>query len=499
MNARWILVPALAALLITAPACSDEHAGHDHDAQPAQPSQTDDPQDHTGHDHDAPPAEDDHEAHAEDVVRLSPEQLARAGVRIEPLGGGTITTHLTLPAEVGLNLDAVVHMTPRAPGVVLSVSGLLGHEVRAGAVLAVIESAELGEAKIEYLRAVQSQAVAAAELTRQRTISANTEKLLEILQAEPSLDELRAATADLPIGDSKGRLTSGYARVRAAEANYTRERDLRSRNLSTESDLLAAQEAFNITRADYFAAFEEIDFAYRLRLQEAERIARFAASAVDNARRRLRLMGLDADQIAAISHEPDASFARYALTAPIEGRIVDKHITPGEKLGTDASVYTIADLRTVWLNVSVFSQYATQIAEGQAVVVHADGRTTTGVVDYVSALVTESTRTLSARVVLDNADRSWKPGTFVTARVETGAAPVARAVPLDAVQTFEGRTVVFVQDADGIEPVPVVLGRRNQTMVEIVGDDIPLDSPVVVANAFLMKSELGKSAAGHQH
>ena len=168
-------------------------------------------------------------------------------------------------------------------------------------------------------------------------------------------------------------------------------------------------------------------------------------------------------------------------------------------VGTDETVYTIANLDTVWLNISVYSQYAGQITEGLQVVVHAGDRTTTGVVDYVSAVVSESTRTVSARVVLDNQDRSWKPGEFVTARVETRQTPVARVVPLDAIQTFEGQQVVFVQDADGIEPVAVRLGRKNDVSVELVGDDIALGTPVVIRNSFLMKAELGKSAAGHEH
>lgn len=488
---KYPLVAVLAAALAAMIACGDaeSHDGHNHGNEAAQSG--DEPQ-QTG-------VADGHDEHGEDVVRLTPAQLARAGVRIEPLAGGMIATHVTLPAEIGLNEDAVVHVTPRVPGVVLSVQGLLGREVDAGAVMAVIESPALGEAKIAYLEATQNRAIAETELERQRTISGNTESLLALLKSEPELDALRAGASELLVGENKGRLLSGYARVRAAEANYARERELREKGLSTESDLLAAQEAFNSTQADYFAALEEVDFTYRLRLQEAERSARIALSAVENAERRLHLLGLTETQVADTTHEPDVEFARYTLAAPIGGRIVDKHITPGEVVGTEAPVYTIADIDTVWLNVSVYSQYASQIAEGHSVVVHAAGRTTSGVVDSVSAVANESTRTLSARVVIDNTDRSWKPGEFVTARVETGRSLAVRVVPLDAIQTFEGRQVIFVQDADGIEPVPVRLGRRNDEMVEILSDDIALGTPVVVANSFLMKSELGKSAAGHDH
>ncbi len=471
-----------------------EDDGHGHGAEPG--GHADEGHSDEGHGGDG---HGDHDEHGGEAIRLTRAQLDEAGVEIRPLSGGVITTHVTLPAEVGLNLDTVVHVTPRVPGIVSEVRGYLGDEVDEGEVLAVIGSPELGEAKIAYLQATQTMLIADAALERQRTISENTAKLLDLLRDEPTLESLRVATAGLRIGENKGRLLSAYAKMKASKANYARERDLRGKNLSTEADLLAAQEAFNSSLADYLAAFEDIDFTYRLKLQEAERAAEIAESAVENAERRLHLLGLTDEQVAGIPEEPDVDVARYELHAPSKGQIVEKHITPGEKVSDGESVYTIADLGTVWLNISVYTDYAGQIREGQRVVVHAGDRKADGVVDYVSAVVSEGTRTLSARVVVENDDRAWKPGEFVTARVETGVVRVSRAVPIEAVQTYEGRDVVFVQDEDGIEPVPVRIGLRNDVAVELLGDAIALGTPIVVKNSFLMKAELGKSAAGHEH
>lgn len=459
--------------------------------------------------HDAAHAEDDahangghaaadHEAHDE-VIRLTREQLEQAGVEIRPLGGGMIATHVTLPAEVGLNMDTVVHVTPRVAGIVREVRGYMGDEVATGTVLAVIESPGLGEAKIACLQATQAKLVAEAALERQRTISENTARLLAILRGQPTLESLRAASSALRIGENKARLLSAYARMKAAEANDARERELHAKNLSTESDLLAVREEYHSSMADYFAAFEEIEFTNALKLQEAERAAEIAASEVENAERRLSLLGFTESEIDRISEEPKDDLARYELRAPGGGLIVEKHITPGEKVRDDQSVYTIANLETVWFNISVYTEYAQQIREGQRVVVYAGDRSAAGVVDYVSAVVSEGTRTLSARVVVQNDDRSWKPGEFVIARVEIGSTPVRRLVPLEAVQTYEGRPVVFVEGEDGIEPVPVRLGLQNGETVELVGDDIALGTSVVVKNSFLMKAELGKRAAGHEH
>ena len=224
-----------------------------------------------------------------------------------------------------------------------------------------------------------------------------------------------------------------------------------------------------------------------------------AMSGVENAERKLHLLGLNHDQIQLVSSEPDRNVARYELNAPISGRIVSKHITPGERVGIDTSVYTIADLSTVWLNISVYAQYAEMINEGQHVTVRMGNRSASGVVDYISALVSETTRTVAARVVLDNADRAWKPGEFVTVRVETDMVHADRLVPVGAVQTYEGYEVVFVQDADRIEPVRVRLGQKNDDHVELLGDEIKIGTLVVIENSFLIKAELGKGSAGHDH
>jgi len=441
------------------------------------------------------------EAHGgEEVVRLTDAQLEAAGVEVAPLAGGPIATHLTLPAEIGVNQDTLVHVTPRVPGVVADVMAFLGDSVEPGQTLAVLESSELGEVKIALLQALQQRTMAQAALELQQTVSANTETLLELLREDPELERLRHESAGLRIGENKGRLISAYARVRAGDANYARERTLRGKGLSTQADLLATQEAYNSALAEYMAVFEEVDFMYRVRLEEAQRAASVANSAVENARRRLALLGLSAEEIDAIAQEPPERIARYEVAAPIRGRIIEKHIASGEKIESDRAAYTIADLSTVWLNIAVYEAYLDQITEGQSVVVHGDNREAAGTVSYIASTMTEGTRTVTARVVLENPHWQWRAGEFLTVRIETDQEQVARRVPIVAVQQWEGGDVVFVRQDDGsFAPHPVDIGRRNDRFVEILGDDIPLGAPIVVKNSFLLKAELGKASAGHDH
>ena len=502
---RLILLAVLAPSMTALSGCGGNSGGGGHDDHDDHGGEQAGHQDEGHNEHDDHAGESQEggdeggEEHGEEVIKLTDAQLQRAGVIIEPLQGGMIATHIMLPGEVGPNQDALLHVTPRVPGIVGQVNGFLGHNVQEGELLAVLESPVLGEAKITYLQSIQAKIIADAEHSRQETISKNTSKLLDILRTSPSPSELRDKADKLRIGANKGRLLSTYAQMKSGEANYDREKTLNDKGLSTQADLLASQQMFYSAQAEHMAAFEDIDFSFRLRMQEAMQASMIAESSVENAERRLHILGMSKSQIEGIATEPDTDVARYELNAPRSGRIVAKHITPGEKVGTDVAIYTIADLSTVWLNISIYAQYANAIEEGQHVTVHVGDRTASGVVDYISAIISESTRTVSARVVIDNADRSWKPGEFVTARVKTDKAHADRVVPLDAIQNLEGNTVVFIQDDDGIEPVQVTLGRKSDTHVELLGDDIALGTPIVAFNSFLMKAELGKGSAGHDH
>ena len=455
--------------------------------------------DHAGHQEQSNQGQGDHDEHGDDVVRLSPAQLEASGVIIEPLGGGEIASHIDLPAEIGLNQDSVLHVTPRVWGIVAQVNQYLGDEVNEGDLLAVIESPELGEAKIEFLGQIQSKNNLDVELARQETISKNTESLLAILRQEPTPSELRKQADGLRIGMNKGRLLSAYTQMKTGSVNYAREKELNTKGLSTEADFLLSQEMFYSAQAEYMSVFEDIEFSYQLALQEAKQEARIAASSVDNAKRKLYLLGLTKDDVERVENEPNENIVWYELVSPGSGQIITKHLTPGERVGTDVPVYTISDLNSVWLNISVYSQYASLIKQGQQVSVIAGDRIATGVVEYIGAVITESSRTANARVVLNNQDRAWRPGEFVTVQIQTEKANVQRVVPIDAIQSFEGHDVVFVQHDDEIMPVQIEIGRRNDDYAELLNSDIAIGSNIVVKNSFLIKAELGKSAAGHDH
>lgn len=197
--------------------------------------------------------------------------------------------------------------------------------------------------------------------------------------------------------------------------------------------------------------------------------------------------------------ESSDSLAPYELKALIAGTVIEKHLTRGESVDRDKQAFVVADLSTVWVNLSVYQKDLERVRVGDRVQVRApQGETASeGTITYITPGVDEDTRTATARVALPNTDRRWRPGMFVVAYA-LALHPADLVVPTSAIQTLEGRTVVFVAVGDAVEPRPVVLGHRGETVVEVL-DGLQRGERVATQNTFLLKAELGKNEAKHEH
>jgi cobalt-zinc-cadmium efflux system membrane fusion protein len=197
--------------------------------------------------------------------------------------------------------------------------------------------------------------------------------------------------------------------------------------------------------------------------------------------------------------ESSESLARYELKTLIAGTVIEKHLTLGEAVDREEQAFVIADLATVWVDLSVYQKDLLHVRTGQAV--HIGGGPglpeATGTISYITPIVDQPTRTATARVVLPNPEGIWRPGMFVNAHA-LDPVPADIVVPRSAMQLVEQAPVVFVQTEDGFEPRPITIGRAGDTHVEIVQGLDPGER-YVATNSFLLKAELGKSEAGHAH
>lgn len=201
------------------------------------------------------------------------------------------------------------------------------------------------------------------------------------------------------------------------------------------------------------------------------------------------------DKIALI--ESNESLVQYEVTSSIDGVILELHMTPGELIGDEKHVVTIANLNNVWAELNVYQKDLGDVKVGQLVEVRSPHTENVfrNKLFYISPTVDEATRTAIARVMLNNSNGVWKPGMFVSGKVYTTKKKVRVAIPKNAVQILEGQTVVFVKTGKGFQPRVVSLGIENDRLVEIL-DGLHTGESYVASGAFTFKSEILKESFG---
>lgn len=238
---------------------------------------------------------------------------------------------------------------------------------------------------------------------------------------------------------------------------------------------------------------------------ESQQTLREAEIALKLAEHNLHALGETHESIQALPDVDDTTFAEYSLRTPITGIVIERHLTRGELVSeqTGEPPFVIADLSSVWVNLTVYQRDLAGVQAGQPVRVEFGHNIpdATGSVAFVSPAIDEQTRTATARVVLDNPHGHWRPGLFVTAYVTTDQSTKSVVIPRTAITQLEGRTVVFVQDDDGFEPREVQIGGSSEHLTEIVSGLAPGER-YVARNVLALNAELNRAElehAGHVH
>jgi membrane fusion protein, heavy metal efflux system len=186
------------------------------------------------------------------------------------------------------------------------------------------------------------------------------------------------------------------------------------------------------------------------------------------------------------------------VTAPIAGLVTRRDINPGEATAGEL-LFEIVDLSAVWGVLHAFPQDQRLLKAGQRLSLHGDAvdASTEAVIQQVAPLNAPGAPT-DLRVVLANTSGQWRPGEAVTATVDVSATPASMMVPLEALQRFRDWDVVFVNEGDRYQALPVELGARDDTHAEVLSGLEP-GARIVVGNAYLVKADVEKSGASHDH
>lgn len=223
------------------------------------------------------------------------------------------------------------------------------------------------------------------------------------------------------------------------------------------------------------------------------------------AQQRLVALGLTEKSITSVLHNTDRDLSLYELRAPAKGVVIKKSVALGDVLEMSTPSFSIANLSQVWVNLSVYQKDLPFIQQGQKINISSQFNTAgvktdlLSTISWLSPFLDERTRSATARVIINNTHGNWRPGMFVSGKVNTSTAHATIVIPLSALQTIEGQTIVFVQHEEGeFEPQPVLLGKKDQKQVEIL-QGLTTGQTYVSENTFMLKAQLQKSSFGHGH
>jgi cobalt-zinc-cadmium efflux system membrane fusion protein len=198
--------------------------------------------------------------------------------------------------------------------------------------------------------------------------------------------------------------------------------------------------------------------------------------------------------------ESNDSLREYPLLAPIDGIVIERHANPGEFTGEQV-LFTLMDDRVLELHLPLFPADAHRVKTGQRISLEVPGaKPVTTKIEYITPRIGVSP-SLEIHASLDNSQGLWVPNQLVEAWVDIAQTPVKLMVDNRGLQQVDGHTGVFVQDRAQPQRYrfhPLRLGLGDGQFTQVVEGLRPGDS-YVLGSAYLLKAELEKSGAAHEH
>lgn len=198
--------------------------------------------------------------------------------------------------------------------------------------------------------------------------------------------------------------------------------------------------------------------------------------------------------------ESNLSLTNYTVTSPISGVVLARSASVGAVASEGMPLYEIADLSSLWVDLHIFGADAQHIRPGVPVTVTrmSDNVTAETVLERVLPGTATASQSTVARATIANLDGRWRPGSAVKARITVEQQPAALVVPLAALQNFRDWQAVFIRIGDTYEVRPVELGKRDAAQVEVLSG-LKTGDQVVVEQSYLVKADIEKSGASHDH
>lgn len=232
---------------------------------------------------------------------------------------------------------------------------------------------------------------------------------------------------------------------------------------------------------DQVSAKEQVDMAQAEVLRSIEELEHIG----------IRVANADVDEAPAETTESIPVFT------PMAGVVLERLVTPGTTVTPGSLLYVVSDLSSLWAVAELDESHLSRVKVGQSVEVRVNawpGEMFPGTITFIGDTVNPKTRRITVRARVDNPQGRLKPEMYASFLLGEGTTRQTLAVPSEAVQTINGRSVVFVgRAAQGFRAQPVTLGADFGGEVEVT-DGLRAGDPVVTRGAFILKSELLKGA-----
>ena len=196
--------------------------------------------------------------------------------------------------------------------------------------------------------------------------------------------------------------------------------------------------------------------------------------------------------------QSNESLQTYQLTAPISGIIVQRDIQIGETTA-ESALFIIADLSKVWAELDVFNKDIALVKQDQKVTLETlDGSQVEGKISWLSPMIAHASQSIQARVILTNSELTFRPGQFIRGQVTVAEHNVKLAVRKSGIQAFRDFQVVFAKINDTYEVRMLEFGRQDNEWIEVLGG-LKDGTEYVTENSYLIKADIEKSGASHDH
>lgn len=473
------------------------------------------------------------------TVEIDADQRSLLGIETATVEAGKVSAVLGAPGQVIPDESRFAYITPRAEGIVRSVSAQIGQRVERGELLAQIDSSAVARARLDLIDSLLRLEIARARLNWQETIYQNSLELIDALEGTADPADVQRRFAEKPIGRTREELLKAYAQYYLARITADRYEDLQEKQAVSVALAQEKRAEYQVGLATYQGLMDRMAYEVTLEYTRARQALREARTAVKVARETLRVYGVPVEEIlarfesgeltgngptrdpeptlrqaaeAAIepSREVSSLFesdgppvSTYELRAPFTGTILERErIVPGVVVDGTHHLFTMANLETVWVEAHVHEGDFNLLARGRGGRIEFTspaypGRTFPGTVLYTGDLVDPKSRTVRLLATAVNPDRLLKPGMFVSIEIFSKQGLELPLVPESALLTDDRSYFAFVRVGPGrFRRRDVEVGDREGGLVSIPRGLEPGEE-VVVRGAFEIKAvaQAGERAA----